>query len=329
MDFPREQGVPAAQMNKKEVSISKSIQRVFVLLTWSAVGLYLWYQGQELVEVFLKLRVSQLLTLIFLALLRVLVASIRLLGILRCYHLRLSFNEGVRLFVVGRLWNLLLPQSGNVFRATYLKTNHGVQYREFLSLLTAYSLMSVAATLVGCLALVSGGSALSFDVQGQIRTPAIGILGLVIAGMMALMMSAKYGKWAKAFADRTLGLLLDRRVIFLFLTTTLVLFLIDYFLFRVAFLGFSISVDWSCIVLLVSALELNSVVSVTPGNIGLFEATLGFILADEGRSVVLGVAIATLLRLSSTSAIILLSLFTYGFGDSAKRVDPKLHESSS
>jgi uncharacterized membrane protein YbhN (UPF0104 family) len=234
---------------------------------------------------------------------------------------KLAFVDWYGLFMVTNLISLVVPARGDfIFSAAYLKKKYGLPISQFGSMVYGSSvLLAVVLCLEGCLGLFFLGITENiWDLK---------IWGIVIAvGMGAIpfaMLSKRILKgeswlirnlrtalegWETLRSDP--GLLI--RLVALIVTSSLIFTMWMYVSYRT--LGFEVSVI--PVFLAGVATQMSFFLSLTPGNLGVREAIVGFISQVTRLGFAEGVAVTILQRAVSTAVFFIFggffSLFIVG-----------------
>ncbi len=220
----------------------------------------------------------------------------------------------VSLFAVGRVLNMIIPQSGNVYRGVALSTRFGVPAANFAGGLGAFVWMTVTLSSFTAAAVMTLTSP-DLEIAGLPASAFMFIVGIVIAlgpiaiyftlgrllpadgqpSVMAKVASIVRTMGRTATTPRLIGV-----VLLLWGGTLAIVVTMYWFTFRIA--GSSPSIG--ALIALYALVQVTSFVVITPGNIGIQE--LGF----AGLAVLLGVplglaaAAATLIRASGVIATV-------------------------
>ncbi len=221
--------------------------------------------------------------------------------------------EWLRIFVVGRIMNMVVPQSGTAYRAAQLKASHGLSVASFLGGV-------VVATWVGN-AVASVFAALIIGLAGH-RLAAVGLLGLALAILGGLWWSARLlernvrPSWMpdrlEAIGRRLGESLLElraqparaRHLILLTLVAQATALAAAVLVMRA--LGVPEPIVAGSVVFV--ALTVSTVVSLSPGGLGIAELAGAVSVMSVSLNAGLGVAAALVIRVSGTVALIVLAL---------------------
>lgn len=221
---------------------------------------------------------------------------------------RVSIPESVSLATLSIAANLLLPLRGGAgFRAIYLKRIHGLSYSKFAASLLVFYVLSVVVSSVICL----GGACWMILVEGR---RGLGPIVLISSGFLAssglilfLPIFPRPGQVQSKFLSRVSSLLTgisegwralrnDYGLVALLLVTAT--FQISSLLLSVwgAARGIGLQLTMVEILVIGTLGILSTVLSLTPGALGIYEATVGLSTSILGIGATLGVVVALVSR---------------------------------
>lgn len=280
-----------------------------VIIAWAAV-----YVNRHFDEVrdALSISVGSFVILLSLVLIEILLNGYSVYIILRSFGIKLSFNEWFGLSSVTTMTNFLLPFRGGMgIRAVYLKSKFDFPLTSFLSTVAATNIIHLLVrSLIGMASL-----ALLFFYYHIFNVPIFILFAAVSISLLSIMfLSAKLPKFKQKYLAK-MNTVLDGlqiinrnhmlllRLTVLFLLFSFVAILIIYFSFKA--LSIDLTVLQSCVISCLNSFA--TLLSITPGAIGLSEAIIVFSSKLFGVILVQGILAAALRR-----SIILLAVFTLG-----------------
>lgn len=225
--------------------------------------------------------------------------------------IRLAFVDWYGLLIVTNLISLAIPARGDLaLSALYLRKKYSLPITHFISMLygsTILLILCLSITGIFCMALIAAeGVTLDNRILGIVAT--FGVLSLFLGGLppslfrgenwiMRKLRAALEG-WIHLRSDKTLL----TKLTFLTLSGIVLISLWMYASYRM--LGFEISVLSATVTGVI--FQMSFIISITPGNLGLREALLGFTSQILGLGFAEGVAVALLQRAVSILVILCL-----------------------
>lgn len=255
----------------------------------------------------------------------------------QAYRYRLAIDEAgthsvppfvwLRLFILGRFLNALVPQAGNAYRSLRLKDEYGLPISRYLGAFLAFiwlsTLINLAATLVVLLIVEPD---LDF---GGFSAPVFTVLlfGLAAGAPGSLLWllrrirtdpSSRTG-WAhrrtQEMLDATIALTRSRATLLRFAAAALIGLGLWVTTFAVAFEAVGVEISLSAVTLFYVLQQLGTYWNITPGNLGVQELYSGLLAAQLGVGLTAGLVVAALIRLTA-----LLTLLIFGVGLGGVRV---------
>lgn len=218
------------------------------------------------------------------------------------------------LFTVGRLLNQLIPQGGNVYRAVRLAKDWGITTSGFLASLAAATWLGIGVSffLIGLLIAASSESFL----------PGLGVAAVGAGMFVALLLLPRITAWLEKAREQRPGGgndRLSRMTIYgrelwaaspMVILLSIVMSVIGVLIYATALMWVEGSIDWVAASSIFFATSLATIISVTPGGLGIVEGSAG--LAALVTNVDPGVAVlaAFLVRVSGLLATGITSMVT-------------------
>jgi glycosyltransferase involved in cell wall biosynthesis/uncharacterized membrane protein YbhN (UPF0104 family) len=188
-----------------------------------------------------------------------------------------------RVFVVGRFLNLVVPQTGNVYRALVLKRDYDVSYTSFAAALFLFLWASMILNLVaGAVLLGLSDPGIAFGpVPGWIALAlAAAFLVALLPGAVRLARQPREGRflWLRSRISATLEIVSAAadtpRFVALFALSWLSGAAAATLLYVVTFDVVGISISVGLAIAIYALVQVTTVVVVTPGNLGVQEIGL-------------------------------------------------------
>ncbi len=293
---------------KKNVKQYLSI--LLLIVIFAAIGYY-FYHNRDLFKSLYNVKIEQALILILLRLLFFGANGLFLKEFAFVHNIKLRFIEWFGLPVVTTMGNHLTPLSGGmVIRAAYLKYKHQFPYSKFTTLLGATYLTGFwIAGLIGVLITVPLAQ------KQPEMWYATTVFGLIVFGTSLLFLLPTFQfPWQNRFVGFLNRVLTgwnfirnDKVLLLKLLVITFVSALINGVSYWLAYkaLGFAVPFDKALLVSLITVF--SSLLSLTPGNLGVRETLVGLVSAAAGVGGGEGLLAALLVRVAS-----LASAFTLG-----------------
>ena len=232
--------------------------------------------------------------------------------VLRAFGLRLTFREWFGLAVITTLGNYLLPPRGGAgLRAAYLKKWHHFPLAHFLSTFVAFFVMNLGISALAGLFALSASAGASGETGWTLRIFFLAVL----LGAMAVILLPLRGSWFDRPLLRPVTRLIegwqtikDRPCLILHLFLLVVVNGVVYgLMIHVAYRSLHMNLALAGTVLVTALLLLTSMISLTPGGLGVQEAVLVFSTGVLGISAAQSLAVAVTIR-----AVILFWTFVLG-----------------
>ncbi|HEX9622469.1 MAG TPA: lysylphosphatidylglycerol synthase transmembrane domain-containing protein [Polyangiaceae bacterium] len=232
----------------------------------------------------------------------------------KLFGMELTPREWMGLTAVTILYGRLLPaRLGVLPRAYYLKKKYDFDYASYVSLFASLTVvdMFLCASVATVVCILTG-------VDAVVTRLFAAALGFTVLGSVALVAAARYWpalRWQRlnrAVTRFRAGFALyarDRKGAARVLVATLVAVLARAFAMWTCFWGIAADVPLAAPLLISLGAQLTLVVSLTPGNFGVTEATIIGLGTLLGVPLEVGVSAATVSRLSSLLVQVVLGLF--------------------
>ena len=291
--------------------MKKYLSVILAILIIVAAGVYVSKHFDDVRDI-LSISFESLLILLSLALTEILLNGYSVRILLRSFGVKLSFHEWFGLSSVTTMANFLLPFRGGMgIRAMYLKSKFDFPLTSFLSTIAAsYVIHLLIRSFIGMVSFI-----LLYMYYDIFSVPIFILIAAVFGTLMSLVfIAARLPKLKNKYLARINDIVRGWQIItgnkkllieltVLFLSFSFVAILIIYFSFKA--LSINLTVLQSCVISCLNFLV--SLLSVTPGAIGLSEAVIAFSSNLFGVILTQAIIAAALRR-----SIILLVVFILG-----------------
>jgi len=235
----------------------------------------------------------------------------------------IPWGEWLRLFLIGRFLNTLIPQAGNAYRGLRLKEDHGIPVTRYLGGFLAFTWLS---TIMNLLLAVIVISILEPSLMiGQFPALVVTSGGLVVVTSsppLALLLIRQFrlerGIWGWAYRrfedllGAAVSIVHSRSTLAAFSAVGLVGFGLAIAIFGASFNALDLDASASAVVLFFVLLQLATYVNLTPGNLGVLEIGFGALGSQLGIGLVGGLLVAAVIRVSGTIALLLIGIAAGG-----------------
>ena len=298
-------------MNSTKQKILAIITLIFTVI---GIGFYL-SNNQDLLLSLKNIPISYILILLVIQVLLLVTNGLFLKALTLKFNIHLKMTEWFGLAVVTTMGNYVTPFSGGLlFRATYLKHQHSFSFTKFATLIYANYLINFwSIGVIGTL------SILIVDPTGTNRMVLLFFLMVVLILSIIILLpvtkipgNSKLNRIINSSIDGWLLIKRDKKLLTKLISYTLANIILNTLAFWVACsaLGFTISLFASVIISLVAAFSI--VIKITPANLGIHEAIIGFSAPLVGIGAGEGLMTALVIRGTGIIVIFLLgTLFSY------------------
>lgn len=299
-------------------TVDSTKQKIFATITLAftviGIGLYL-SNNQSLLLSLKNIPISYILILLVIQVLLLMMNGLFLNAFTLKFNIYLKATEWFGLAVVTTMVNYITPFSGgSLFRATYLKHQHSFSFTKFAALLSANYLINFWS--IGA---VGAFSILFMEPTGTNQMVLVFFLLVVLVISIIVLLpvtkipgNSKLNKIVNSSLEGWLLIKRDKGLLTRLISYTIVNIILNALAFWVASraLGFTISLFASVIISLVAAFSI--VIKITPANLGIHEAIIGFSAPLVGMGVGEGLMAALVIRGTGIIVIFLLgTLFSY------------------
>ena len=237
----------------------------------------------------------------------------------RCGGEHVRVGSWLRIFLVGRLLNLVFSQAGNVYRGVQLKSAHGVNYTDYVTLFFAFAWLSNVLNLILAAIVVTilGSDTDLGTVGGPVALLVLAVL-LIAAPFVIRELVARSpglgrrGEWLRGRVLRLLNgsgrLLRNRRFLAEFIASGIVAIALASALLYSITRSLGVDAGIGDIVLLFALLQPFTLLSITPGNLGIQESLFGAVFGAAGLGAGPGVVASAIVRVTGYVALALLAV---------------------
>jgi uncharacterized membrane protein YbhN (UPF0104 family) len=228
--------------------------------------------------------------------------------LLRCGGERVPFGYWLRIFVIGRVLNSLLPQAGNVYRGVRLKRDHRVTYTEYVTLFFAFTWLATIFNLALAAVVLAVFKA---DVE------VAGVNGVVaVVALLVALIAAPFVAWTRErllqLFDGSIELLRHRRLLVELAVSGVAALLLVSGIFWIVFQALDVDTSLAEVVLLYVLLQTSTYVNLTPGNLGVQEAIFGILSSQVGFAAATGVLVSAIVRATGYVALAVVAVAVGG-----------------
>ncbi|HUP48267.1 MAG TPA: lysylphosphatidylglycerol synthase domain-containing protein [Thermoanaerobaculia bacterium] len=290
-------------------------RRLLLALIILLLTLYLLRHRHDVVESLSHLTWRTLLLLCGLELVNSLLHAHRLYLVAREQGPPMDMIGAIRVFIVGRFLNTFIPQGGTVYRGVRLKSLFALGYTQYLRAMAGFTWLSLVVTLALSVAVLSIAPPAPSNVD---PFPAVAwLLALLLATPVAAAVIVRFAGWliplgyftrrAEELLDGLRVTLARPRLLAPFLVSSVVSFVLWVAFFSVALHSFGLAVHFGPVAVLVVLVRIGSLVTVTPGNVGVLEVASGALVDWLGFSAADGVLVVALARAVAMVVVVALS----------------------
>ena len=232
---------------------------------------------------------------------------------------RIPLLDWMRMLVVVRFMNNLVPQMGSVHRGIALKRDFGVSYTDYIAANLFFIWTDTLLNFLIAFALFYLGSSplelFGFPAGALLGLAALGILLAPFIGQLLLKSHHQPSKLVRKLAEvadeLTRGL---REPRYMAATTVIAVlsFLLMTHVFRILLGAIGAEVDLATLAVFYALYRLTFHINVTPGNIGIREIAYGLLCAQAHIGMSKGLLISAELRVLSIIVLITIGISVAG-----------------
>lgn len=222
----------------------------------------------------------------------------------------------LRLFILGRFLNSLLPQAGNAYRSLRLKEDYGIAITKYLSSFLAFVWLSTLVNLAGALAVVLVAEpGLAFGpVPGSVVVTTL-LVGFAVGPPAALWILRRFSvesssrmAWLyRHLEDMVAGAVRVAQsgaTVGRFVLAAAAGLGIWIAVFAITFAALDIEVSTSAVVVFYVLQQLGTYVNITPGNLGVQELYSGALASQLGVGLTGGLIVAAIVRITALATLL-------------------------
>lgn len=294
---------PLTQSKKRIIKLSLSVVMLII-------SVFFIYHNAEKFEQLLSFSISSLVVISIID-----IISLGLYGylfkiVVEMYNIKLNFHEWFGLTCINRQVNLLLLKTGPLVRGVYLKRVHGLSFTKFSATLIMIMLLQIfMASLV---ALISIG--IVFIMHDFINIYLFLFFFVLTTGSLLALLSPRsiLRLFKTRLTDKLSQVLssvsLNKIIIFKIIFTLLIIIIIYALRLSIIYKDIEMSLSPVTIMVIASSGILASLLTLTPGALGIKEALMAYTAKLSGANFVDTVAATSLDRILITFWVILLGL---------------------
>jgi uncharacterized membrane protein YbhN (UPF0104 family) len=234
----------------------------------------------------------------------------------KCSGIALSFQKWFKIFIQARFLNLVIPQSGNIYRGIALKNTFNLSYTDYISAFTSFAWMDTCFNLIIATIIVSLFA--NRFVIGKCNAV------ILLASMTLVIISTPFiGRfifskinirhpkiaWLKSklneVLDTSLCNLKDLKYMSLITLTGLATLVRTVLVYYILFRSFGVKPDIYILIIFYSLFKLSAFIAITPGNIGVQEIAFGFLSKYAGTGMAQGIMVSVIGRVLGTLIILI------------------------
>lgn len=237
--------------------------------------------------------------------------------------LQVGFPAWFRIYVLGRVLNLVMPQSGNVVRGIYLKRRHGVSYTRYVGSYFAFAWIG-SLLGAGLALLVVSAFEPELRIADWRATPMMAaiIVGLFLGPWVLEVLWRKWPIMSRRMPEVggkiheiltvSVQLFCDANTMAKFGGVSILMFGTAGSVFYLCFGAYGIDLELEEVAIFLVLLQLTSYINLTPANLGVQELAFGFISDGLGIGMSEGVLVSLLVRVTGYIALFCAILLTGG-----------------
>ena len=235
----------------------------------------------------------------------------------KCSGRSVPFLSWFKIVVLGRFLGLFVPQAGNIYRSISLKKNFAVSYTQYASSLFSFGWLDTCFNLIYAIIVV-------LAVKPDLRIGPFGALVWLVVITIAVIVvpivfelafkllkfKNRHLSWVHSKLAEMLSVSVAavRDPVYLskLVVTGIVAFVNALAIFYLCFRSLGISVHLPSLALFYIVSKLSTQIIVTPGNLGIRELAYGILSDQMGIGMAQGMVVSVIIRILSTSIIIVL-----------------------
>jgi len=237
----------------------------------------------------------------------------------KCSNKKVKFLPWMKIFILGRFLNTVIPQSGNIYRGITLKKQFDVSYTRYISGYSSFAWMEIFVNLfIAALAifLINPG----FRIGSLSAWKTLIFLSLISLAFPILIelifnkitfknqnLNWLHSKLAEVITV-SVSNLKDPVYMLKIVLFTIIIFARTCLAFYLYFKVFNLDVSLPALLVFCSLFKISAFIIITPSNIGIQELAYGFLCEKMEIGAAQGILVSALIRVVSVSVIIILGI---------------------
>jgi uncharacterized membrane protein YbhN (UPF0104 family) len=248
-----------------------------------------------------------------------------LIIVIRCSGQKIPFHDWVKTTIIARFLNLILSQSGNIYRAIYLKKTYQVNYTNYIIIYSSFAWIDTFLNIgaITILIAILNPKLKIGDYYAWNISLYLFLMTLVAPFVGRILLSCTSFKspritWIRDKVSYVVSTAINVSKDILFMgkisSLGLIVLFTNMIAYKILFNSFLIEVDFSTIAIFCVLLKIGNFITITPGNIGVQELAFGFLSQEMGVGMAEGIVVSIVGRLILTSITIVWAISIGGLG---------------
>ncbi len=293
-----------------------------LLLLVVASTIILIYRNRNDFHFILKIDYNYIIIILFLSFINLSLGSLRYFLIIRTLSNHVDFWSCYKAFIIGRFLNKIIPRSGVIYRALYFKKKNKISYKKLISGFIAFMFLDIMIyMLIGSIVIGIYDHSLSIGGTNLLFLfILLFFLNISIAYITYLVnkhlhfsvknaLMKKFFFHLKNIVNNFINLCKNKKILMFNFSIILSIFLVNIGLIHLCFRSVHIYAKISLLSVFVVLSQLSTVITLTPGNLGVRELLYAFLANSMGIGSAEGLSVSIILRISGFIIIGTLSLF--------------------
>jgi uncharacterized membrane protein YbhN (UPF0104 family) len=232
---------------------------------------------------------------------------------------RIPLLDWIRMLVVMRFMNNLVPQMGSVYRGIALKRDYGISYTDFIAANIFFIWTdTILNFLIALIFFLLGTSQLEIFRTSAVNILVLAIIALIAAPFIARALIRKVSSPSRFLSK--LGQIVDElfrgikqpRYIAVTTSIALVSFLLMTEIFQILLAAIGAEIDLATLGVFYALYRLTFHINITPGNVGIREIAYGLLCAGAQIGMSKGLLISAELRILSVIMLTMVGIAVAG-----------------
>jgi uncharacterized membrane protein YbhN (UPF0104 family) len=228
---------------------------------------------------------------------------------------RIPLLDWIRMLLVMRFMNNVVPQTGSIYRGITLKRDYGISYTDFIAANIFFIWTdTILNFFIALLFFILGTSQLEIFRTSAVNILILGIITLIAAPFTARALIKRISSPSK-FLNK-LGQIVDelfrgiKQPRYIAVTTfiALISFLLMTEIFQILLGAIGAEIDLATLGVFYALYRLTFHINITPGNLGIREIAYGLLCAGAQIGMAKGLLISAELRILSVIMLIMVAL---------------------